>query len=167
PHFQEIRTAKKALEHTKHFTVSLLSPYTSFTVITVIFLLISYQLSAFFNDKITKLQMTLPTASLSPHLIPPTLPPGLSDFRLASSEEIKSAILASSDATCPLDFIPTVVLQSCLETLLQPITTLINLCLTESTFPSCFKTALVKPLVKKYSLPKDDLSSYRPISNLN
>lgn len=121
----------------------------------------------FFNDKITKLQMTLPTASLSPHLIPPTPPPGLSDFRLASSEEIKGAILASSDATCPLDFIPTVVLKSCLETLLQPITTLINLCLTESTFPSCFKTALVKPLLKKYSLPKDDLSSYRPISNLN
>jgi hypothetical protein len=44
---------------------------------------------------------------------------------------------------------------------------LINLCLTESTFPSCFKTAAVKPLLKKHSLPKEDLASYRPISNLN
>ena len=39
--------------------------------------------------------------------------------------------------------------------------------MSEGTFPASFKHALVKPLLKKYSLPKDDLSSYRPISNLN
>ena len=80
---------------------------------------------------------------------------------------MRAAILSSSNATCQLDFIPTTVLKACIETLLPPITTLINLCLTESTFPSCFKTAKIQPLLKKHSLPKDDLSSYRPISNLN
>jgi hypothetical protein len=44
---------------------------------------------------------------------------------------------------------------------------LINLSFTESTFPSCFKQAKVIPLLKKHSLPKEDLSSYRPVSNLN
>ena len=44
---------------------------------------------------------------------------------------------------------------------------MINLCLSEATFPSRYKHALVKPLLKKYNLPTEDLSSYRPISNLN
>ena len=48
-----------------------------------------------------------------------------------------------------------------------PITNLTNLCLLEGIFPDAFKNAVVTPLLKKQSLPKDDLSSYRPISNLN
>ena len=39
--------------------------------------------------------------------------------------------------------------------------------LSEGSFPSTFKHALVKPLLKKHNLPQDELSSYRPISNLN
>src|SRR5688572_27226751 len=39
--------------------------------------------------------------------------------------------------------------------------------LSEGNFPDTFKRAVVLPLLKKHSLPKDDLSSYRPISNLN
>jgi hypothetical protein len=39
--------------------------------------------------------------------------------------------------------------------------------LAEGRFPSHYKTAIVHPLLKKHSLPHDDLSSYRPISNLN
>ena len=120
----------------------------------------------FFSDKISKLQSSLPATNISPHITPPVLPPVLSSFSPATTEEVKAAILSSSNASCSLDFIPTTVLKSCLDSLLTPITTLINLCLTESTFPSCWKTALVKPLLKKCSLPKDDLSSYRPISNL-
>jgi hypothetical protein len=37
--------------------------------------------------------------------------------------------------------------------LLPPITTFINLSLSKGTFPTSFKNALVKPLLKKYSLP--------------
>lgn len=103
---------------------------------------------------------------MSPHILPPGSPPLLSHFNPATTDEVRAAILASSNATCCLDFIPTPVLKSCLDSLLSPITALINLCLKESTFPSCFKTALIKPLLKKHSLPKDDLSNYRPISNL-
>jgi hypothetical protein len=123
----------------------------------------------FFCDKITKLQAILPTSTDSPHISPsphiplPNPPPLLTDFLPATQEEVKAAIIASSDSTCPLDFIPTRVLKSCLDSLLPPITNLINLCIKESVFPDCFKTALVKPLLKKFSLPKDDLSSYRPI----
>src|SRR5437899_6416883 len=58
-------------------------------------------------------------------------------------------------------------LKSCLDSLLLPITTLINLSISESIFPNEFKSAIVTPLHKKHSLPIEDLSSYRPISNLN
>jgi len=75
--------------------------------------------------------------------------------------------LPSSDSSCSLDSIPTKLLKACLDALLLPITHLINLCLSDSTFSTVFKHALVTPLLKKSSLPKDDLSNYRPISNLN
>src|SRR5215469_16865974 len=75
-------------------------------------------------------------------------------------------IISSSNSTCSLDFFPITLLKLCIEPLLQPITTLLNLFMTESTFPSDFKHALVTPLLKSHILPKDDLSSYRPVSNL-
>ena len=76
-------------------------------------------------------------------------------------------ILSSTDSSCSLDLIPTKLLKSCIEPLTPPLTHLINLSLSEGTFPTQFKHAVVTPLLKKQSLPKNDLSSYRPISNLN
>ena len=73
----------------------------------------------------------------------------------------------SSNATCSLDTIPTFLLKSCLDSLITPITNIINLSFLEGTFPTSFKDALVYPLLKKHNLPHEDLSSYRPISNLN
>jgi len=58
-------------------------------------------------------------------------------------------------------------LKSCLDALVVPITQLINLSISEGVFPDSFKCAVVSPLLKKQSMPKDELSSYRPISNLN
>ena len=36
-----------------------------------------------------------------------------------------------------------------------------------STFPQNFKEAHVRPLLKKTSLPKNELKNYRPVSNLS
>ena len=80
---------------------------------------------------------------------------------------IHIAITSSSDATCPLDPIPTHLLKSCLDALMLPITNIINLSLLNGIFPDTFKSAIVTPLHKKHSLPHDELCSYRPISNLN
>jgi len=73
----------------------------------------------------------------------------------------------SSDSTCSLDIIPTFLLKSCLDSLIYPITRIINLSLSEGTFHASFKSATIHPLLKKHNLPHDDFSSYRPISNLN
>ena len=51
--------------------------------------------------------------------------------------------------------------------LISPITSIINLSLTEGSFPSHFKSAHVPPLLKKPFLNKDSMNNYRPVSNLS
>ena len=55
----------------------------------------------------------------------------------------------------------------CFNELGPIITNLVNLSLSEGIFPSSFKQALVRPLLKKPSLSTDDLNNFRPISNFN
>src|SRR5207245_4961085 len=120
--------------------------------------------SSFLNisgDKITKRRATLTQASVtdvSPHSPPPSAPPLLSTFRPATPAEVRSIILSSSDATCSLDVIPTRLLKFCINALIQPITTVVNLCLAEGNFPDDFKRVIVTPLHKKHSLPHEELS---------
>lgn len=122
----------------------------------------------FFENKISRLTANLPAVTgISPHISPPHLPPTLDSFTPATLDEVRNAILASSDSTCDLDTIPTKLLKSCLDSLLHPITNIINMSFAEGSFPDQYKHALVSPRLKKYNLPKEDMSSYRPISNLN
>ena len=57
------------------------------------------------------------------------------------------------------------VLKNCLDILITPITDIINISMETSTFPQNFKEAHVRPLLKKTSLPKNELKNYRPVSN--
>ena len=63
--------------------------------------------------------------------------------------------------------IPTFLLKLCFDELGPTIVNIINFSLSEGIFPSSFKQAIVHPLLKKPSLPDDDLNNFRPISNLN
>ncbi|MBV8073763.1 MAG: RNA-directed DNA polymerase, partial [Acidobacteriaceae bacterium] len=121
----------------------------------------------FFSDKVTVLYSKLNPDSASPHTLPVTNPLVFTHFSSVSEDDVKAAILSSSNSTCVLDVIPTKLLKSCLGVFLPPITTLINLCISESSVPTDFKSAIVTPLLKKTTLPKDDLANYRPVSNLN
>jgi hypothetical protein len=124
---------------------------------------------SYFDSKITRLCSLIPTeVPFDPTNMPSlTNPPTISEFSPATTDEIRMLILRSTNASCTLDIIPTKLLKSCVDAFVQPITNLINMCLAEGVFPDAFKKAIVTPLLKKHSFPKDDLSSYRPISNLN
>ena len=78
----------------------------------------------------------------------------ISIFRDTGEDEVQKVILASSDATCELDLMPTKVLKECLLALAEPISIITNKCFSESKFPSIYKQALVVPLHKKHSLQK-------------
>ena len=119
----------------------------------------------YFGDKITKLRSTLASFSAycsSPHVPPETFSPSLSCFTPASFDKIRNAILSASNATCSLDSIPTCLLKSCLNALLQAISTLINFSLSEGLFPDDFKHTIVTPLHKKHSLLQDKLQAIAP-----
>ena len=88
-------------------------------------------------------------------------------FERASEDEIKKLILSSSSKSCDLVPIPTSVLKNCLDLLITPITDIINISMETSTFPQNFKEAHVGPLLKKISLPKNELKNYKPVSNLS
>ena len=74
-------------------------------------------------------------------------------------------ITASSKKSCPLDPIPTKLLNECVDVLLPPITKIINLSLDSGYFPRAWKCALVRPLLKKDGLPPV-FKNFRPVSNL-
>ena len=56
--------------------------------------------------------------------------------------------MSSSDSSCDLDVIPTILLKSCLDVLIKPITIIVNLSFSEGSFPTTFKHAPVNPLLK-------------------
>lgn len=88
-------------------------------------------------------------------------------FHNVSEDIVKRTILHATPTTCDLDPLPTPLLIECLDVLLPSITSLINHSLSSGSFPSIFKSALVKPLLKKPSLNPNDLKNYRPVSNLS
>ena len=78
-------------------------------------------------------------------------------FERASEDEIEKLILGSSSKSCDLDPISTSMLKNCLDLLITPITDIINISMETSTFPQNDKKAHVRPLLKKTSLPKNEL----------
>ena len=88
-----------------------------------------------------------------------------SEFTLLSESEVFDLIKASSKKSCLLDPIPTKLLTDFADVLLPPITKIINLSLDSGYFPRTWKSALVRPLLKKDGLPLV-FKNYRPVSNL-
>ena len=76
-------------------------------------------------------------------------------------------IRSSPSKSCDLDLCPTQIVKDCADILAGSITRIINLSLAEGKFPDTFKIAHVTPLLKKPSLDRNELSTFRPVSGLN
>src|SRR6218665_2257946 len=76
---------------------------------------------------------------------------------------LKSMVPTSS----PMDFIATPRMVFCSDVFSHLIAHLASLSFAEECFPSCFKSALVTPLLKIPNLDPGNLSNFRSISNLN
>ena len=80
-------------------------------------------------------------------------------FHPASDSEIKELILNPPNKWHDLDRLPTWLLRRCIDTLLQPITAIINKSLSEGLMPSNLKWAAVTQLPKKARMDEKDMSS--------
>uniref|UniRef100_A0A9J7YHT7 Reverse transcriptase domain-containing protein n=1 Tax=Cyprinus carpio carpio TaxID=630221 RepID=A0A9J7YHT7_CYPCA len=90
----------------------------------------------------------------------------LSSFSPLSETDVSKLILSSHPTTCPLDPIPTHLLQAISSSVIPSLIHMINSSLHSGTFPSAFKQAQVSPLLKKPSLNPALLENYRPVSLL-
>ena len=91
----------------------------------------------------------------------------LHDFVPVSEAEVRRLVLTFPCKSCDLNPIPTTPLRDCIDVLVTPITSIVNLSLSEGVFPSCFETAYVSPLLKKSNPDKENMKNYRPVSNLS
>ena len=82
------------------------------------------------------------------------------------SSELISSIIQKQKQKQKLDPIPSKLLIECLDSILPSLTDLFNSSLASGIFPQCFKSALVTPILKKKFPDHNDLSNYRPVSNL-
>ncbi|KAK3507800.1 hypothetical protein QTP70_000785 [Hemibagrus guttatus] len=84
-----------------------------------------------------------------------------------AAEEVLQITRSCNPTTCPLDPIPSAMLQTISPDLLPFITTVINGSLTSGHVPTVFKKARVIPILKKPALDPSDISNYRPVSLLS
>ena len=72
--------------------------------------------------------------------------------------------------TCELDHLPSSLLAELIDDLLPSFTSVINDSLLTGSFPSVFRSAVVRPLLKKKkkknSLDTDNVNNYKPVSTL-
>ena len=125
--------------------------------------------SSYFVNKIQLIRAAFPSATTANddhEFIRPNFP-DLNVFPLASEEEVRRIIMAAPNKSCDLDPIPTPLLKLCIDVVITPITSMVNMSLSHGIFPSCFKTAHVSPLLKKPSLSNEEMKNYRPVSNLS
>ncbi len=122
---------------------------------------------SYFVDKISIIRSAFPSCPDPDETSRPHHNAPLQHFSPATEDEVRRFIVSAPCKSSDLDPIPTSLLKPCLDILIAPITSLINLSLSEGRFPSAFKTAHVTPLLKKPKLPKDEMKNYRPVSNLS
>jgi Reverse transcriptase (RNA-dependent DNA polymerase) len=91
----------------------------------------------------------------------------MSGFRPVTVSELRTLLLSSPSKTCALDPVPTFLLQEFVDELLPFLLLLCNTSLLEGHLPSSEKRAIVRPHLKKPGLDLNDISNFRPVSNLS
>ena len=123
--------------------------------------------SKYFTDKIARIRSNFVINDDYIFPEPPLSEKTLQSFTPATTNEVLIIIKKYPNKSCDLDPFPTLLLKSCIDQLIFPVTTIINLSMQSGVVPQVFKQALVNPLIKKLTLCKNDLRNYRGISNLS
>ena len=89
-----------------------------------------------------------------------------STFQEISLDDVLKLCGGISDKSCSLDIIPAWLFKKCLPELISVVHFIVNESLKTGVFTTAFKTAVVRPSLKKHNLDTDILGNYRPIRNL-
>ena len=90
----------------------------------------------------------------------------LTYFKHTNIDEVNVLLSKMNKTTCMFDPFPTRLLLDFSHLFIDVIVRIINLTFSSASFPVAFKSAVVKPLLKKPTLDCDILKNFRPVSNL-
>ena len=90
-----------------------------------------------------------------------------SSFRKISLSDLSKVFNVMNGKFCSLDPMPTWLLSSCYTEISTVILDIINQSICNGVVPTDFKNATVRPIVKNFKGNADDLSNYRPVSNIS
>ena len=122
--------------------------------------------SNYFSDKIINIRSTIPSVTFNFDLSPYETPIPLKIFDLTNENEVTSVLKSSKKTNSPSEIFPSKYYIEFLSTLLPYIVKLINTSFTSGVFPTIFKHAYVRPILKKSNSDPDVPANYRPISLL-
>ena len=134
---------------------------------------IAENFSSFFDEKVKSIYTEIEETNIENPANKPEFSPYNSDtqnfsiFKEVSVDELMDLAKSLPDKSCPLDVMPIKLFKECLPELIRVIHYIVNESLRSGQFPSSFKTAVVRPGLKKPNLDSDVLNNYRPISNLS
>ena len=120
----------------------------------------------FFVEKISKIRNSIPAESNSDNPEVPESSSTMAFFKSVTVVEVTKLVTSMTNKSCELDPMPTSFVKVAVGALAPIITRIVNGSLMSGVFPSCYKEALVTPLLKKQSLDCNLLQNYRPVSNL-
>jgi len=103
--------------------------------------------ATFLNDKVDAVRAS--TAATPLYDVPHRTTPTMSEWRDVTSDEVGKLINAAPNKTCQLDPAPTWLVKDMRGLLAPFLSMLFNKSLTTGCFPSQFKEAVVRPLLKK------------------
>ena len=123
--------------------------------------------SSFFINIISVIRSSLPSDSHSRVLNPPDTRKTWQNTSCVTADEVSCLVLRAPWKSSDLDPIPTLLAKDCIDISIIPITSIINLLLTEVSFPLHFNSSHVSLLLKKPSFNTDSINNYRSVSNLS
>lgn len=124
------------------------------------------ELALFFNNKITLIRANISPDTNMDTISKPCKKVNIGKFTCITSTELYKTVMECNSSTSCIDPIPTAFFKRIFESISSHVLNIINTSLLTGIFPDAFKTAVVKPLLKKPKLDSDVLTNYRPISNL-
>lgn len=102
----------------------------------------------FFIEKVDRIRSSISPPISSELTTNVSLDSTLSEFSPLTTADVSALISRSAPKTCDLDPVPSSLLKS-VHSLHQPIAAIMNESLRTGVFPSAYKTAIVRPLLKK------------------
>ena len=125
------------------------------------------QFASFFLNKIKTIRDTFVPPGTENDVHPPSDSLKITAFTQVSEDTVDKITRNSPKKSCLLDLWPRFLIKEFSDILLPSITKLVNCSPMEGYVPDGFKTAVVIPLVKKATLPADDLKNYPPVSGIS